>query len=84
MKEKIVCVEWKDAGYNSGYYDKEDKGRFEPVKTKTAGFVIRSDRKSLVLSHERFYDEEWKLDDERHITIFPRGMITRIAELKEK
>ena len=23
MKEKIVCVEWDDASFNQGYYDKK-------------------------------------------------------------
>ena len=84
MKDKIVCVEWDDASFNSGYYDKKDKERFVPVKTKTAGFVIRSNRKSIIISHDRFYDEQGNLDDERHITVIPRGMIRHITELAEK
>ena len=84
MKEKIVCVEWDDASFNSGYYDKDLKDKFVPVKTKTAGFVIRSDRKVIVVSHDRFYTEEGKLDDERHITIIPRAMIRHISELTPK
>ena len=82
MKEKIVCVEWDDASFNSGYYDAKDKEKFEPVKTKTAGFVVKSDRKSLIISHDRFYDEEGKID-ERYITTIPRAMIRKITELKD-
>ena len=82
MKERIVCVEWEDAGFISGYYDKKDKEKFVPVKTKTAGFLVKSDRKAIVISHDRFYDEEGKVEDERHITVIPRGMIRKVIELK--
>jgi len=82
MKERIVCVEWDDASFNSGYYDKKDKDRFNPVKTKTAGFVVKSDRKCIIVSHDRFYDEKGKVDDERHITTIPKAMIRKITELK--
>ena len=84
MKEKIVCVEWEDAGFNSGYYDKKEKGKFEPVKTRTAGFVIKSDRKCIIISHDRFYDEQGKIDDERHITVIPRAAIRKVIELGGK
>jgi len=82
MRERIVCVEWDDASFNSGYYDKKDKDRFNPVKTKTAGFVVKSDRKCIIVSHDRFYDEKGKVDDERHITTIPKAMIRKITELK--
>ena len=82
MKERIVCVEWDDASFYSGYFDKDKNERFTPVKTKTAGFVVKSDRKCIIISHDRFYDEQGKVDDERHITTIPRAMIRRIIELK--
>ena len=84
MKERIVCVEWDDAAYSSGYYEKKDKERFAPVKTKTAGFVIESDRKCMIISHERFYDEQGKVDEQRHITTIPRAMIRKVIELEGK
>ena len=80
MKERIVCVEWTDACYNSGYYDK-DKREFDPTKTKTVGFVIKSSRECMVLSHDRFYNDD-KLEEERHITTIPRKMIRKVTELK--
>jgi len=82
MKERIVCVEWEDASFNSGYFDKKEEKKFEPVKTKTAGFVVKSNRKCIIVSHDRFYDEQGKLDDERHITTIPRAMIRKIIELR--
>ena len=82
MRERIVCIEWEDAAFNSGYYDKKDKEKFTPVKTKTAGFVVKSDRKCIVISHDRFYDEQGKIDDDRHITTIPRAMIRKIIVLK--
>ena len=81
MKERIVCVEWTDACYNSGYYDKKDEC-FSPAKTKTTGFVVKSDRKCIILSHDRFYNEDGKLGEERHITTIPRAMIRKITQLK--
>ena len=84
MRDKMVCVEWDDAGFNSGYYDKDSKTRFRPVRTKTIGFVIKSDRQCVIISHERFYKEDGKLEDERHITTIPRAMTRKIVQLKEK
>ena len=84
MKERIVCIEWDDASFNSGYYDKKDKEKFSPVRTKTAGFVVKSDRKCIVISHDRFYDETGKIEDERHITTIPRTMIRKTIELNPK
>ena len=82
MKEKIVCVEWDDASFNYGYYDKKDKEKFQPMKTKTAGFLVKSDRKCIIISHDRFYDEKGKIDDERHITTVPRAMVRAICYLE--
>lgn len=82
MKETVVCVEWEDATFNAGYFDKEKELKFRPTRTKTIGFVIRSDRKAVIISHDRFYDEQGKVDDERHITTIPRGMIRRITRLE--
>ena len=84
MKERIVCVYWDDASFNSGYYDKESEKKFKPVRTKTAGFVVKSDRKCIIISHDRFYNEEGKLDDERHITTIPRAIIRKVTELGGK
>ena len=84
MKERIVCVEWEDAGFNAGYYDVEKPSLFKPIKTKTAGFVVKSNRDVVVVSHDRFYDEKGKLDDQRHITVIPRGMIRHITDLCPK
>ncbi len=83
MKERIVCVEWYDASFSSGYYDKKNKENFTSVKTKTAGFVIKSDRKRIIISHDWFYDEQGQIEDERHITTIPKKMIKKITELRE-
>ena len=81
MKDRIVCVEWDDASFTSGYYDKKEEAKFKPIRTKTAGFVIKSDRKSIIISHDRYYNEEGKVDEERHITVIPRAMIRKVTEL---
>ena len=84
MKEKIICVEWDDASFNSGDYDKKEKERFEPVRTKTAGFLVKSDRKYLIISHDRFYNEKGEVDEERHITTVPRAMVRAVHYLEAK
>lgn len=82
MREKMVLVEWDDAAFNSGLYDKLDKSRYTPVKTKTVGFVLESNKSHIIVSHDRFYQDDGKLYDERHITTIPKKMIRRIIELK--
>jgi len=82
MKEKIVCVEWEDASYSTGFYDKDKPTRFTPIKTRTVGHLIKSDKVAVVLSAERFYDNIGNIDDDRHIHTIPRKMIRRVIELK--
>ena len=82
-KEKPVCVEWYDACYNSGYYDDSDKERFEPVLSKSIGFLVKSDRRSIIVCQDRFYCGD-KTIEERHIGTIPRKMIKRIIFLDEK
>ncbi len=82
MKDKIVCVEWDDASFNQGYYDKKDMTEFNPIKTHSTGFVVKSNKKVISISHDRFYTAEGKIDSDRHITTIPRGMIKHITVLK--
>jgi len=81
-KEKPVCIEWDDASYNSGYYEKTEPERFEPVHTKTVGFVVKSDRKKVILCMDRFYLSDGSID-ERHTSTIPKKMIKRIIPLGE-
>jgi len=80
MKEKIICVDWEDAAYNSGYYDKKNPEDFEPVLTKTVGHLVKRTKKAIILSQDRFYRGK-KIDDDRHIGIIPIKMIKKITEL---
>ncbi len=82
MKEKILCIEWEDAAYNSGYYDKKTPDDFTPVKTRTVGHLVERKSKAIILSTDRFYKVDGKVDDNRHISIIPKKMITKITELK--
>ena len=83
MKEKILCVEWDDAAYVSGYYDKKDTtGDFEPSFTRSVGHLVKRDKKVILLSQDRFYDKGNKITNDRHITIIPKKMIRRILEVK--
>ena len=79
-KEKPVLIEWYDACYNTGYYDASQKERFEPTLTKTAGFLVKSDRESMIVCQDRFYNTDGV--DERHIGTIPKKMIKSIVYLK--
>ena len=81
MKERIVCVEWDDASFNSGYYEEKEPERFEQVRTRSIGFLIKSTPKEIILSSDRYYLKN-KIDGERHINTIPRKMIRKITQLK--
>jgi len=81
MKERIVCVEWDDASFSSGYYDKTEPERFEQLETKTVGHVVKSDPKQIILSTDRWLNCDGK-PEYRHITTIPKKMIKKIVELK--
>uniref|UniRef100_A0A6M3J9S5 Uncharacterized protein n=1 Tax=viral metagenome TaxID=1070528 RepID=A0A6M3J9S5_9ZZZZ len=82
MKERIVCIEWEDAAYNSGYYDKKSPEDFTPITTRTVGHLVRRTPKSLIVAQDRFYKPDGKPEDDRHIGIIPRKMIKKITELR--
>ena len=82
-KEQIVCVEWEDASYDSGYYDKKEPERFEPVKVLTVGFVAEKTHKKIVVCIDKFHLEEGKIDL-RHCSTIPRKYITKIRYLEDK
>ena len=84
MKERIVCIEWHDASFNQDYYDKRTPGRFEPIRTRTVGHLVKRSAKAVLVSTDRFYDSNGKIDSDRHITTIPRKMIKRISYLKEE
>lgn len=84
QKERPVCIEWEDATYNAGYYDKDDPKRFNPAPTKTIGFIVKRDRDKLIVCMDRFYSTDGKeLEDERHTSTIPRKMIKRIIPMRE-
>ena len=83
MREKIVCVEWDDASFNQGYYDKKCPEDFRQIKTRTVGHLVKRSAKEVLLAVDRFYKSDGKLDSERHITTIPRKMIRKITYLRE-
>jgi len=84
MDKRIVCIEWDDASYNSGYYDKKTPEDFDPVLTETVGHLIKRTKKAVIVSQDRFYDSKGKLDNERHINTIPKKMIRKITYLRGK
>lgn len=84
MKERIVCVEWEDASFASGYYDRKSPKDFEPVLTRSVGHFIKKTKSGIIIGMERFYDDKRKPTDDRHITTIPKKMIRRIIELVDR
>jgi len=81
-KEKVICIEWDDASWNSGFYDKDRPGDFTPVLTKTVGHLVKRSKTCIIVSQDRFYKDK-KVDDDRHISVIPMKMVRRVIELKE-
>jgi len=81
MKEKIVCVEWDDASFDSGYYDRNDTNRYSELKTKTSGFVIKSTSKEIIIGTDSWLNNSGGTEY-RHITTIPKRMVRKVTELK--
>ena len=84
MREKIVCIEWDDATFNSGFYDKKTPENFEPTFTQTVGHLVRKTAKYIIVSQDRFYDSKGKPSDDRHLSIIPKKMIRRVILLNKE
>ena len=82
-KEHFVCVEWEDSTYNTGYYDKEHPEKFDPLPSQTIGYLIKKNRRAVVIAGERFFQSDDDID-ERHIYTIPRKMVKRIRYLEDK
>jgi len=82
-REKMVCIEWEDAAYSAGYYNKKEPERFEPVFTRTVGHLVKIQKKSIIVGMDRFY-EDGKITDDRHLGTIPKKMIRRIIYLEGK
>ncbi len=79
--EKIVCIEWDDAGFNSGYYDKNNKDIHTSIIVRTVGHLIKKNKAVIIVATDRYkYGES--SGDERHISTIPRKMIRSISYLK--
>jgi len=82
MKDKkIVCVEWDDAGFNSGYYDEDNRDISTPIVVKTVGHLIKRN-KSVVIVATDGYTYASQGGDYRHISTIPKKMVRRITLLK--
>jgi len=80
MKEKIVCIEWDDAGFNSGYYDKNDKNLHHPIIVRTVGHLIMNSKSVVIVATDR-YMYIGQVPDERHISTIPKKMVRKITYL---
>jgi len=79
MKFHTVIVEWDDASHYGDTNDIEYlKKRASPVRNSTIGFLLKSSRKQIVLTHE--VDEGGRA---RNTSVIPRGLIRRITYLED-
>mgnify|MGYP001558154145 CR=1 FL=1 len=81
MKKEIVCIDWDDASYDSGYYEEDTPKRYDQLKTKTVGHVIKSDSKQIIVATDNWLNYDGK-SEYRHITTIPKKMISKIIVLK--
>ena len=80
----IVVVDWEDSCHQTGYWDatkaKAGNDLHTPLICRDVGFLLRHNRKSVVIAQSYFPTE----DDLRQLQIIPRKMVRRIIRLKEK
>ena len=62
MKEKIVCVEWGDACYHSGYSSTAKPEDLEPMPTRTVGHLVKRTKEAVIVAQDRFYLANGKVD----------------------
>lgn len=79
--KKIVCVEWDDAGFNSGYYDEDNKDIHTPIIVKTVGHLIKR-TKAVVIVATDTYQYAKSDGDSRYISTIPRKMVKKISYLE--
>lgn len=82
LSQRIVCVEWDDAGFNSGYYDEDNKDIHRSIIVKTVGHLIKRDRSVIITAADNFTYAS-QASDQRHITTIPSKMIRRVTYLTE-
>jgi len=77
-KYKIVEVEWLDAqsGFSSPVTIEELESE-EPYHTFSVGYLIKEDKKKVILGFMLFGEEEMF----KHWQLIPRGMILNIKEV---
>jgi len=82
MKDRIVCIEWDDASFSSGYYDKNDRNIHEPLVVKTVGHLIKRNKTVVIVATDRYKYAGGQEGDERHISTIPKKMIKKVTYLE--
>ena len=82
--KKIVCVEWDDAGFNSGYYDENNKDLHTPIIVETVGHLIQSNKSVVIVATDSYKYASGQTDDKRHISTIPKKMVRKIRYLEQK
>ena len=72
---RLVIVHWEDAWGCSGGYTKAELMREKAARVATVGYVVRSDRKCIVLAHRA----QRKAGEWKDITFIPRVYIRKVS-----
>lgn len=81
-KERVVCVEWDDAGFDSGYYDEDNKDLHHPIIVNTVGHLIKRNKSVIIVATDSYrYASQSKA--QRHISTIPSKMIRKVTYLSE-
>ena len=59
MRTKIIYVKWLDSSTQTGWLRKDEIMK-NPLKCETVGFLVKENKKSLLLSLNRTQDENYK------------------------
>ena len=80
-KEKVVCVERDDAGFNTGYYDKNNEDLHSPIIVRTVGYLIKRNKSVIIVAMDT-YKYVTQASDTRHISTIPSKMIRKVTYLR--
>ena len=78
----LVEIEWLDAGLENIQMDYEGACSISPMPRKNCGYLIQKDKEKVIIVFGIIQDRDHKGTLYDQILIIPRGIVTKITELK--
>ena len=78
---EIVEVEWFDAQEETDALTLEEAKRQEPFPVKSVGFLIKKDKKKVIIALSCFHPDSSK-EFFRSVWTIPKGMVKNIRRLQ--